>query len=242
MTEYALIGDGRLATSLAAWLPTHGMSVRQWSRRREASGECAELSSVLDHASFVLIAIRDDAIIPWAVENSPLLEGRTLIHFSGALIADGIHAFHPLYAFPPEPVPVSCLDQVAFIGDEDGAVFGDVFPTLPNPNFTLLPAQRPLYHAFAVLAGNLATFLWNETAAGMWNDLGLPPSKVLTPYLRGLIENFEAAPFDSLTGPVKRRDTDTVNANLDALREHPALRELYEAFLTAAWTPSPPRR
>ncbi|WOI53797.1 DUF2520 domain-containing protein [Parvularcula sp. LCG005] len=231
---YALIGDGRLATSLHAYLTETAAQIDHWSRRREAIGACGTVEDMVAGTSTVLIAIRDDAIVPWAEENASSLSGKTLVHFSGALVAPGMTGMHPLYAFPPEAVPVDIMRTIPFVCDEAGAAFGAVFPYLPNPTYTIAAEDRPLYHALAVLSGNLATFLWNEVAAVMDQRLELDPVVMMKPYLMALMRNFESSPFDSLTGPVKRRDMQTINHNLDALRDQPRLKVLYEAFLEAA--------
>ncbi|MGV6819114.1 MAG: DUF2520 domain-containing protein [Parvularcula sp.] len=230
-----LVGDGRVATALAAWLPVHGIDLVQWSRRAERAGECPPFSAPAEEAALVLIAIRDDAIKPFAEQYSQALAGKSLVHFSGALSIDGINAMHPLFAFPTAPPSLEVMDRIPFIGDEGGASFGDLFPDLPNPSFSIPASQRPLYHALAVLAGNFATYMWNRTATIMWDELSLPPTDVLVPYFSALVKNFEASPFDSLTGPVKRRDGETVRRNLEALGPHPDLHSFYTAFLDAAW-------
>lgn len=230
-----LVGDGRLATSLVTYLPVYGISVAQWSRRREADGHCPSVRALAADVDTVLIAITDDAITEWATAHAAALEGKTLIHFSGALVAEGLSGYHPLYAFPKTTVPQDVMATIPFVYDAEGLPFAEVFPTLPNPSFALPQAQKPLYHALAVLTGNLATYVWNRAAITMDDQLSLPPAELLVPYYQSLIRNFEASPFDSLTGPVKRKDITTVNRNLDALREQEALKRLYEAFLEAAW-------
>ena len=58
---------------------------------------------------------------------------------------------------------------------------------------------------------------------------------MLASYLSGVVERFRESPFDSLTGPVARRDQATVEANLKALQGEPKLASLYRSFLEAAW-------
>jgi predicted short-subunit dehydrogenase-like oxidoreductase (DUF2520 family) len=50
-----------------------------------------------------------------------------------------------------------------------------------------------------------------------------------------LVDRFREHPFDSMTGPVKRRDRATVEANLAALENEPELVSLYATFLALAW-------
>lgn len=230
-----LVGDGRVATALASWLPARGISLVQWSRRAEREGACLPFTTLAEEADLVLIAIRDDSIKPFTEHYEQTLDGKTLVHFSGALCIDGVHAAHPLFAFLTAPPDLEVMDRIPFICDEGGVPFGDLFPDLPNPHFSIPASQRPLYHALAVLSGNFATYMWNRTATIIWDEFGLPPADVLTPYFEALVKNFEAKPFDSLTGPVKRRDGETVRRNLDALDPYPDLQGAYKAFLDAAW-------
>ena len=173
--------------------------------------------------------------IDWAND----LAGKTVIHFSGATRVEGVAAFHPLYSFPPHAVESATLENVAFACPKGGPAFEDVFPGAPNPHFEIADEDRARYHALAVLSGNFAAYLWNETAQEIASLSGLPPEDIMAGYLRSVIDRFVEAPEGSLTGPVARKDEETVATNLEALGYNPKLKELYQAFLNAAWPDYP---
>lgn len=229
--RYLLIGDGRLARSLAPWLAAHGAVVATWSRRAEAAGAAPSLELAAKGADVALLAVRDDAIA--GLGTHPALRQVQGVHFSGARDFADLIGLHPLYAFPLEPVPAATFDTIPFITTDAGATFATLFPGRVNPVFAIAPADKALYHALAVIAGNLVTHVWNRTAAVFDDELALPPAPVLVPYLRSLVAGFAAAPRDSLTGPVRRGDAETMAANLAALAPFPALEGLYRALVTA---------
>ncbi|MBY0421626.1 MAG: DUF2520 domain-containing protein, partial [Parvularculaceae bacterium] len=101
--------------------------------------------------------------------------------------------------------------------------------------FPVAEADRAVNHALAVVSGNFATFLWNESAKAAAGRLGLDPATLFAPYFASLVDRFVENPADSLTGPVARRDAATVEANLAALESEPRLYAAYEAFLGLAW-------
>jgi predicted short-subunit dehydrogenase-like oxidoreductase (DUF2520 family) len=102
-------------------------------------------------------------------------------------------------------------------------------------------ADRAYYHALAVLSGNFAAHLWNEAAKGFAGRLKVAPETILASYLAGLVERFRESPYDSLTGPVGRRDRASVEANLAALEGEPKLKALYASFIMSAWPGFPGR-
>jgi predicted short-subunit dehydrogenase-like oxidoreductase (DUF2520 family) len=99
--------------------------------------------------------------------------------------------------------------------------------TLGLEPFELDDADRPLYHAGAVVASNYLVTL-HDAAAGLLAAAGAPP-EALEPLMRGTIENgFE------LTGPIERGDWATVEAHREAIRAvRPDLEPLYDVLAEA---------
>ena len=230
--RYALIGDGRLATSFGRYLEMTGAEVCQWSRSAEATGGVT-LEKVVANAEAVLLAISDGAIASFTTAHEALLTGKQLVHFSGALSFEGIAGAHPLYSFPEDPVPKARMEEIVFVTEKGGPDLETLFPTLMNRSLVLDPEQKPLYHALAVLSGNLVSFAWNEVTRVLEDDLDLEAASLLLPYFQSLIDGYAAAPRDSLTGPVKRGDRTTIDKNLAALSTHPSLKPLYDALIAA---------
>lgn len=233
-----IFGVGRVGASLARYASHLGNSVEVVSHAK-ASSDRTMVAALIGNADLIAAALPDDRIAAWRAEWSGAIAGKTAIHFSGARSFDGLWSYHPLCSFPPEPLAPEIMGRIA-IAREDGApALASILPGATNPEFVVRAADRAYYHALAVLSGNFAAHLWNETAKGFSARFGLPPEEILGSYLAGVVDRFQESPFDSLTGPVARRDAETVAANLAALAGEPRLKALYEAFLESAWPDRP---
>jgi predicted short-subunit dehydrogenase-like oxidoreductase (DUF2520 family) len=220
---YGLIGRGRLARHLAHYLALEGCAVTTWHR-----GMDTEPATTLAGSDVVLLAISDDAISGF-VSQHPELGERTLVHFSGSLVVPGVVGLHPLMTFGPELYDLETYRAIPFIGDRGGVGFPDVFPTLGNPHGEIDPADRPLYHALCVLAGNFTTLLWTKAMADFRFKLGLP-AETLRPFLeRTGINTLDTGPA-ALTGSLARGDRGTIARDLSAL-DGDAYADVYRAFL-----------
>jgi predicted short-subunit dehydrogenase-like oxidoreductase (DUF2520 family) len=218
------VGGGRLASHLGHYLQTLGLEVHRWTRDASATPE-----QTLAGCPVILLWIRDDAIEPFL--NRTDFSGRTLIHASGSLRTTLAHAMHPLYTFGPELYPAEVYPTIPFICDAEGPGFGEVFPDLANPNWTIAADQRPLYHAACVMGGNFSTLLWNR-AMEIFRELGVPPEATI-PYLERTCANVAQHGAGALTGPLARGDRRTIEANLAALGSDP-WSEVYRAIVRAA--------
>ena len=232
--RYVLFGTGRVGASMAGWLVYLGHEVKAVSHTQAAARDGACLAA-LASAEVVAAAIPDGAIAGWREAFKAELAGKTAIHFSGALLMEGLYSYHPLFSFPRAPLAPEAVGRIAFARQQGAPPLAAVFPGAPNPEFAVADADRAYYHALAVLSGNFAAYLWNETAKGLSGRLGLRPEDVLAPYLEGVVARFAESPYDSLTGPVARRDRASIEANLAALSPEPTLEGLYRAFLASAW-------
>jgi len=235
-----IFGAGRVGASIARYASHLGIEVSAVSRRQTLADRAA-VSAWLRKADVVAAAIPDDRLSSWRREWAAEIGARKVIHFSGALTIEGMQSYHPLYSFPTDALAPEIMARVA-IAREDGApTFASIFPGASNPEFVVRAEDRPYYHALAVLSGNFAAHLWNETAKGLSSRFGLPPEEILASYLAGVVDRFRESPFDSLTGPVARQDAQSVAANLSALEAEPRLKALYLAFLASAWPGWPDR-
>jgi predicted short-subunit dehydrogenase-like oxidoreductase (DUF2520 family) len=211
--------------------------------RAEAESAPAACRALVERADVIAAAIPDDRLADWEKAWRGALAGKPAIHFSGALSVHGLMSYHPLYSFPKTELAPATMRSIAFAREEGAPPFSEIVPGATNPDFVVADADRAYYHALAVLSGNFAAFVWNEAAKGMAARLRIPPEEMLSSYFSGLVDRFRESPFDSLTGPVARRDRMTVERNLKALADDPKLAELYRAFLRAAWPEyeAPPR-
>ncbi|NWG93682.1 MAG: DUF2520 domain-containing protein [Parvularculaceae bacterium] len=204
-------------------------------RRSDAEGDPAIVRERIAQADVVAAAIPDDRIAAWRSQWKDAIGRRLAIHFSGARNFEGMASYHPLYSFPKEPLAADVMASIAIIRDRGAPPFASIFSGAPNPDYEIEPEGRALYHAIAVLSGNFAAHLWNESATVLAARFGIEPATALGAYFSGLADRFRERPFDSLTGPVIRKDAATIAANLAALDAEPRLKALYEAFLESAW-------
>ena len=234
MANYVIFGAGRVGGNMAHYLEAlgHDVSLISHAMAKSDGDVCRRAIAAAD---IVGAAVPDDHIANWRDEWADAIGNKTAIHFSGAARIAGMYAFHPLYSFPPGRVSPDVMKTIAFACPSDGADFKDVFANAPNPHFKIADEDRARYHALAVLSGNFAAYLWNETAKELAQFSGLAPETIMGGYLSSVVDRFLESPTDSLTGPVARRDMKTVEANMEALAASPKLQQLYRAFIDAAW-------
>lgn len=229
-----IFGSGRVGLSLAHYGRSLGLET-DIVTRAEAQNRAPDVRARIERSDLVAAAIPDDFLPTWFANWKSAIGGRPAIHFSGARVIDGMLGYHPLYSFPKAPLAPEIMAGVAIVRERGTPTFARTFPGARNPELEVEAADRALYHALAVLSGNFAAHLWNETAKVFADRLGAPPALFMTHYLAGVVERFREDPFDSLTGPVARQDAATIEANLAALSDAPALAALYRAFLESAW-------
>jgi predicted short-subunit dehydrogenase-like oxidoreductase (DUF2520 family) len=211
-----VIGRGRVGTAVAARLEERGVELRA------------------DDAELTLLCVPDTAIRDVAQGLSP---GPGWIgHVSGATPLSALDpherrfSLHPLQTFTRTRGPEQLDGAWAAVTaetDEARELGFDLARTLGLEPFELEDAERPLYHAGAVVASNYLVTL-HEAAASLLAAAGAPP-EALEPLMRRTIENgFE------LTGPIERGDWATVEAHREAIREaRPDLEELYDLLAEA---------
>jgi 2-dehydropantoate 2-reductase len=119
--------------------------------------------------------------------------------------------------------------RIPFILDSGGTPFHQLLPGPPNPSFTIPAAERPYYHALCVMAGNFSTILWLKLFDELEVRFGIPGSGAHQ-YLAQMAANLLTDAGRSLTGPLSRGDSETIDANLKALDGDP-FHGIYHAFV-----------
>jgi hypothetical protein len=234
MTNYAIVGGGRLARHFSEYFRLLEIPHTRWTRDPRspfnsfATGDAkARLRSTVREAGRVLLLVADSGIVP-LLRQYPFLHEKQLIHCSGSQSVPGVAGAHPLMTFSGQLYSLETYRRVPFVL-EPGASFRHLFPGLPNPHFTVCAEDKSRYHAMCVMAGNFTQLLWQGVSERFERDLELPAG-VLHPYLRQLAENFISSPGSALTGPLTRGDGKTIERNLNALEGDP-LGDLYTAFM-----------
>lgn len=230
--KYLLIGSGRVARHLSHYFTLSNISFKTWDRAQDPH----LLPKKVAECTHVLLAISDSALEGFTAKH---LAGhdKTVVHFSGAkIIPDAISA-HPLMTFGPELYDLSFYQKIHFTVTGASSL-QEALPGVTNP-FSLLPAeQKALYHAWCVMGGNFVTLL---TAKMMTALEGMQiPADAVALYSQQNLFNVLKQNQTALTGPLARKDAETVASNLQAL-EGSKMQDIYQAFLKIYW-PDYPRK
>jgi predicted short-subunit dehydrogenase-like oxidoreductase (DUF2520 family) len=214
-TQIAVVGRGRLGSSVAARLSERGL-----------------LAQDAD-ADLVLLCVPDRAISE-AAGRIPV--GSWMAHMSGAVPLSALaphsqrFGLHPLQTFNRDGGAAQLDGSWAAVTAESAAARQRALwlaASLGLQPFHLEEEQRALYHAGATVASNFLVTLY-RAAKQLLERAGAPPEALL-PLMRRTIDNgFE------LTGPIARGDWDTVDAHLTAIQRYaPEVEELYRAMARA---------
>lgn len=244
----SIIGAGRLGTALALALTARGYPVRslvarQIKNARKAAAVlddkpkayAANQIHLLPQADLFLISTPDDQIAKVAAQLASLdYDLRPVVlHTSGALSSEVLSplrakgwstgSVHPL---------ISVSDANASIEGAFWSVEGDaravrlgkaLISDLGGTSFSIRTADKPLYHAAAVMTSGNVTALF-DVALEMLVECGLTRTtarRILQPLLASTVNNLETKdPAQALTGTFSRGDVETVKRHLASLKDH----------------------
>jgi len=224
--KYTIIGDGKMAKHIIHYFNILGIDCNQWHRQQSHQ----ILQKTVVDSDYILLLISDDAIDTFTQEHS-YLQRKTLIHFSGSLISENAFGCHPLMTFGDSLYDLSIYKSMPFVCD-DNVDFKSLFPQLNNTFFNLERSHKAYYHALCVIAGNFSQTLMRDSSQLLTNNFNLPKD-ILHPYLLQNVKNFIANSNQSITGPIQRNDSKTINSHLLAIKDQP-LEGLYLSFLRHA--------
>jgi predicted short-subunit dehydrogenase-like oxidoreductase (DUF2520 family) len=235
-----IIGPGRAGTSLAWALGAAGWEVEPPLAR---GGNLAPAARGVD---LLVIATPDDRIreVARAVEPVP---STVVAHLAGALGLRALAphrrraAVHPLVALPTPDLGARRLVGAWFAVAGDPVVH-DVVRALRGRSFKVVDADRPVYHAAAVIASNHLVALLGQVER--LSDAVAVPFEAYVDLARATLDNVAAlGPAAGLTGPAARGDEATIRRHLRALPpdERRAYRSLADAARRLAQSRPPPR-
>lgn len=213
---YLFIGNGRLSRHLQFYFQKLHLHHRVWTRNQPLDTK---------DVTHVLLAINDDSIVPFILEH-PEIAHLKKFHFSGSLSTELAWGAHPLMTFTQDLYPEEVYREIHFVLDQDAPEF---LPGLPNPHHRLATDLKARYHAECVLSGNFTALLWSHFFQVMEKQLGLPREAAL-PYLKQVTSNLQGQ--NPLTGPLVRKDQQTIDRNLKALEGDP-YQNVYTSFVEA---------
>jgi len=244
--EFALVGPGRVGSSLAHWAVAAGAVCRSVAgspgsphARRLAARLGAEVADAVELAAvdarLVLLAVPDARIGEIARRLAARRRLGIALHVSGALGASAlaplaasgcrVGSFHPLRAFPQveEDPSAAAGTFYALDGDAEARAMGRrLAQAFGGESAVVEERHRALYHwAATIAAGGVVTLLATAQSAG--RRIGLPEA-ALRGYgelARGALAAAVAAPETAaaITGPAARGETETIARQLAALAE-----------------------
>ena len=189
----------------------------------------------LPQADLFLISVPDDQIAGVARELSKLrLDPKPIaLHTSGALSSEvlsplaacdwSVGSVHPLISVPDANAPIDGAFW-SVEGDRRAVRLAKTLVRdLGGTSFSIRTAEKPLYHAAAVMTSGNVTALF-DVALEMLVACGLTRKtarRVLQPLLLSTAHNLETKdPSAALTGTFSRGDVETVKRHLAALKQH----------------------
>lgn len=230
--SYLIIGSGRVAKHISYYFQLLQISFSSWDRSQDPHALARKVQS----ASHVLLAISDTALEGFYRQH---LAGhdKTVIHFSGAHNFEDMISAHPLMTFGVDLYDLSFYKKIHFTLTGTDSL-QDIFPAFTNSFSVLSAEQKPLYHALCVVGGNFSSLLIAKMMNGL-AKMNIPHDAAHT-YIDKVVSNTFSNPEKALTGPIVRKDIETIKANLDAIKDDP-YNEIYQAFLKTYW-PDYPRK
>lgn len=258
--EFAIIGAGRLGTSLGFALVAKGHTLRALTCRRLASarqsrGIIGQGAALIDNAraarlADILFLCLPDEKIPLVAKSLAQTRvawaRKTVFHTSGLLPASvlaplqkkgaAIASFHPVQSFPLKKTPVSRWAGV-YVGIEGDRKACRLATTLAHElgarPFFLQAESKPTYHAACSIASGFFIVLL-DAALQLLRDAGIQASqsrRLLFPLVEGTLQNVKELDTPSaLTGPVVRGDISSIQKHLQALSSRPELTEAYRCL------------
>ncbi|MEN8113820.1 MAG: DUF2520 domain-containing protein [Actinomycetota bacterium] len=253
----ALVGPGRAGQSVAIAARGAGHEIIAVSARdteqavkfgRRFDALPLAIGEPIPPVDLVIIAVRDDAIADVADTVAPVARNAaaTAIHLSGAtpvsaldaLATEGIStgSFHPLQTLPDPDRGARALPGawVAVTAEEPlRSSLHDLARSMGCHPFDLEDENRTAYHAAAAASANfpIAALVIAER---LLDTVGLPLDAA-KPLVEAIVANaFTRGPAPSLTGPIARGDTATVESQMKAVRAAaPELASAFEAMVDA---------
>lgn len=251
-----IIGCGAVGASLAGAISQTDLRVSGVFDLREdrcealalqmgCSTHFGALPGIVAHAQIVIVAVPDGSIgdvAARAAAEGICSRDQVWLHCSGQLGADvlapldglvaGTGTLHPALVFSPDTVrKIPPGTHFAIDGNNIAvAVAKDLVGRLRGLPVIVPAGARPGYHAATVIASNYVATLLVEARKGLV-ALGMDADvaqSLLTSLTSSAVEAASTMGIEaSLSGPIRRGDTDAIGRHIDALSSLPKTADLY---------------
>ena len=264
MNTIAIIGAGRLGTSLGFALHEKGFPIKALSCRtlssaqesRRIIGEGEALTNNIrtaESGDLVFLTVPDDKIPQIATELAaaiPDWSGKYVFHCSGLLSTQALTplqskgaataSMHPLLSFAGKIPDAGIFSEVYFGLEGNGKaikVAQKIIHMLAGEYLIISAEDKPLYHAASSMASNFMEVLL-EAASFLFQQAGISSDKIpqiLFPLTKGTLHNVKDLNIPAaLTGPVIRGDIQSIKQPLSALERFPPYYEIYRKLAMQA--------
>lgn len=243
--KIVLIGAGRVAWHLGRRLKGKGLPIAQVISRTEENARSlatvlgaswsSDFADLLPAATWIIVAVRDDAIAEVAARLAPFVTDALVTHTSGGTRGSVLApyfahcgVFYPLQSFSVEHTPIwskipFCVDAST---EEDLRFLKKVAKTIGNLVYQVSDEQRAHLHVAAVFANNFSNHCF-AIAEKLLEETQLP-FDLLFPLMEETLQKaLQDSPARMQTGPAIRGDRETVRKHLELLKTHPDWQELY---------------
>lgn len=263
----AIVGTGKFGTALAVSLRRAGYTITEIvsrggksSRQRgkalaqRVGARAAILGKSELDAKLVWLCGPDGAIAGCA-KSLARVEGKTVLHSSGALTSDELNVLrkqgarvasvHPMMTFVANVTPSLTGVGFAMEGDLEAVrVAKAIVKRLGGESFLIAKKDKALYHAWGTFASPLVTALLasSEEVAGAAGISRAMARRWMSMIVRQTIENYaQQGAAGSFSGPMIRGDAATIKKHLHVLRRLPMARQVYLALARSALRTLPTR-
>tara|TARA_Y100000588_G_scaffold282873_1_gene300173 strand:- start:101 stop:991 length:891 start_codon:yes stop_codon:yes gene_type:complete len=241
-TPVAVLGAGRLGSSLAIALGKSGYNIaaitsrkpshREWLSSHLATGIAVESLQTAANVANIVFITGPDADIEAICSGVKWRSHQAVIHCAGALSLAALDrarvagaqtgGFHPLQTFPTID-SYDRLHEVSFATESASqtllAWLHTLAEDLGGEAFLIESSQRAAYHASAVMACGLISGL-TGLSAEMWEPMGIRRKEALRrliPLLRATVDALDEKGLpEAITGPFVRGDIETIKIHLEA--------------------------
>lgn len=261
--KIGFIGAGKAGKALGLYFKNHGLDISGYCSRTENSALFAagltgshgfpSLNELMDMSDVIFFTVPDHALEYIDASISELIEKKTeykrtcFLHVSGALPSSCLKklsaagavlgSMHPLLSFGEPNKSAAELDGALFTiegTDEAVIIMQDILKRTGGDCSTILPLNKPLYHAGASVVSNFLVTLI-ESGIRCFETAGVDrekATKAMMPLIYSTLENIRTkGTTNALTGPIVRGDCNTIKMHLEAFRKDlPGEKEFYKTM------------
>ncbi len=248
-TSVAFIGSGNLAWHLAAALDNTEFAVREvYSRNPAHAGQLverlygADVKATLDFSTsncrIFILAVSDDALQD-VVREIVLPEESILLHTSGSQPIDvlryaatpHIGVLYPLQTFTRD-VAVDFSDIPIFVettNPETGKIVTLIARSLSKNVVKITSPERMALHVAAVFASNFTNHML-LLAQEIMKENSLSYDWLKPLIATTITKSLQIGPENAQTGPARRGDFETLDRQLEFLKDDEPVAELYRVI------------